>query len=97
SVENLGKDDVNPTVDDTTVAEASTKADVHPSVNPVQKVVSETHAEQDVTPSGETSDKTNDVPNAPASVIPEDLENAIPETPEDIPATGNEKSPTKVS
>ncbi|MCI83891.1 hypothetical protein A2U01_0105167, partial [Trifolium medium] len=50
SVENLGKVDVNPTVDDTIVAEASTKVDVNPTVDPVQKVVSETHAEQDVTP-----------------------------------------------
>ncbi|MCI69739.1 hypothetical protein A2U01_0091002, partial [Trifolium medium] len=32
----------------------------------------------------------------PASVMSENLENVIPETPEDIPAT-NEKSPTKVS
>ncbi|MCI34304.1 hypothetical protein A2U01_0055523, partial [Trifolium medium] len=39
SVENLGKVDVNLTVDDTIVAEASTKADVHPTVDPVQKVV----------------------------------------------------------
>ncbi|MCI46323.1 hypothetical protein A2U01_0067563, partial [Trifolium medium] len=50
SVENLGKDDVNPTV-----AEASTKADVNPNVDFVQKLESETHAEQDVTPSGQTS------------------------------------------
>ncbi|MCI87687.1 hypothetical protein A2U01_0108972, partial [Trifolium medium] len=51
--------------------------------------------DQDVTPSGQTSDKPEDVPNAPASVMPENLENIIPETPEDVPATGNEKSPNK--
>ncbi|MCI88587.1 hypothetical protein A2U01_0109874, partial [Trifolium medium] len=51
SAENLGKVDVNPIVDDTTVAEASTMVDVNPTVDPVQKVVSKTHAEQDVTPS----------------------------------------------
>ncbi|MCI75977.1 hypothetical protein A2U01_0097246, partial [Trifolium medium] len=57
-----------------------------------------THAEQDVTASGKTSNKPDDVPNAPASVMPESLEHVIPETPEDIPATGNnEKSPTKAS
>ncbi|MCI48514.1 hypothetical protein A2U01_0069757, partial [Trifolium medium] len=87
SVENLGKIDVNPTIDDTAVAEASTKVDVNPTVDPVQKVVFETHAEQDVTPSGQTSDKPDDVPNAPASVMPENLEHVTPETPEDIPAT----------
>ncbi|MCI63184.1 hypothetical protein A2U01_0084441, partial [Trifolium medium] len=38
SVENLGKDDANPTIDDTTVSEASTKADVNPTVDFVQKV-----------------------------------------------------------
>ncbi|MCI96186.1 hypothetical protein A2U01_0117486, partial [Trifolium medium] len=59
------------------------------------KVGSETHAEQDVTPSGQTSDKSDDVPNAPASVMPENLENVIRETPEDVPATVNEKSPNK--
>ncbi|MCI90899.1 hypothetical protein A2U01_0112193, partial [Trifolium medium] len=52
-----------------------------------QEVVSETHAEQDVTPSGQTSDKPDDVPNAPASVMTENLENIIPETSEDFPAT----------
>ncbi|MCI78628.1 hypothetical protein A2U01_0099899, partial [Trifolium medium] len=57
SVENLGKNDVNLTVDDTTVSEASTKADVNPIVDVVTKAGSETHAEQDVTPSGQTSDK----------------------------------------
>ncbi|MCI78513.1 hypothetical protein A2U01_0099783, partial [Trifolium medium] len=57
----------------------------------------ETHAEQDVTPSGQTSDKPVDVPNAPASVVPENLEKVIPETPEDVPVTANEKSPNKVS
>ncbi|MCI70718.1 hypothetical protein A2U01_0091981, partial [Trifolium medium] len=44
-----------------------------------------------------TSVKSDDVPNAPTSVMPEDLENVVPETPEDVPATGNKKSPTKVS
>ncbi|MCI77558.1 hypothetical protein A2U01_0098828, partial [Trifolium medium] len=34
SVENLGKSDVNPIVDDTTVAEASTKVDANPTVDP---------------------------------------------------------------
>ncbi|MCI66072.1 hypothetical protein A2U01_0087330, partial [Trifolium medium] len=58
---------------------------------------SETHAEQDVTPSGQTSNKPDEVPNAPASVMPENLENVVPETPEDVLATGNEKSPNKVS
>ncbi|MCI40572.1 hypothetical protein A2U01_0061805, partial [Trifolium medium] len=38
-------------------ASASTKADDNPTVDSVQKVLSETHAEQDVTPSGQTSDK----------------------------------------
>ncbi|MCI60015.1 hypothetical protein A2U01_0081270, partial [Trifolium medium] len=57
SVENLGKDDANPTVNDTTVVEASTKADVNLTVDFVQKFGSETHAEQDVTPSGQTSNK----------------------------------------
>ncbi|MCI97823.1 hypothetical protein A2U01_0119124, partial [Trifolium medium] len=66
-VENLGKNDTNPSVYDTPVVEASTKADVNPTVDLVQKVGSETHAEQDVTPSGKTSDKPEDVPNAPAS------------------------------
>ncbi|MCI94683.1 hypothetical protein A2U01_0115981, partial [Trifolium medium] len=66
-------------------------------VDSVQKVVSETHAEQDVTPSGQTYDKPDDVPNTPASVMPENLESVILETPEDIPATGNETSPTKVA
>ncbi|MCI73083.1 hypothetical protein A2U01_0094347, partial [Trifolium medium] len=47
SAENLGKDDAHPTVDDTTVADASTMADVNPTVDSVQKVGSETHAEQD--------------------------------------------------
>ncbi|MCI82657.1 hypothetical protein A2U01_0103931, partial [Trifolium medium] len=73
----------NPTVDDTTVVEASTKADVNPDDDFVQKLGSETHADQDVTPSGQTSDKPDDVPNAPAYVMPENLENVIPETPED--------------
>ncbi|MCI73988.1 hypothetical protein A2U01_0095252, partial [Trifolium medium] len=71
SDENLGKDDINPSVDDTIVAEASTKADVNLAVDLVQKVVSETHADQDVTPSGQTSNKHDDVPNAPASDMPE--------------------------
>ncbi|MCI97789.1 hypothetical protein A2U01_0119090, partial [Trifolium medium] len=66
----------------------STKADVNPTVDLVQKVGSETHADQDVTPSGQTSDKLDDVQNAPASFMPENLENVIPETPEDVPATG---------
>ncbi|MCI68828.1 hypothetical protein A2U01_0090089, partial [Trifolium medium] len=48
----------------------STKADDNPIVDSVQKDVSETHAEQDVTTSGQTSDKPDDVPNAPASVMP---------------------------
>ncbi|MCI92164.1 hypothetical protein A2U01_0113460, partial [Trifolium medium] len=52
SAENLGKSDVNPTIDETTVAEDSTKADVNPTVDVVQKAGSETHAEQDVTASG---------------------------------------------
>ncbi|MCI45218.1 hypothetical protein A2U01_0066457, partial [Trifolium medium] len=91
SAEDFGKSDVNPTVGETTVgettvAEASTKVDVNHTVDPVQEVVSETHAEQDVAPSGQTSDKPEDVPNAPASVMPENLENVIPETPEDVPA-----------
>ncbi|MCI61188.1 hypothetical protein A2U01_0082445, partial [Trifolium medium] len=43
SVENLGKDDTNPTIDDTTIAEASTKADVNPADDFVQKLGSETH------------------------------------------------------
>ncbi|MCI76247.1 hypothetical protein A2U01_0097516, partial [Trifolium medium] len=30
-------------------------------------------------------------------VMSENLENVVPETPEDVPATVNEKSPTKVS
>ncbi|MCI85421.1 hypothetical protein A2U01_0106700, partial [Trifolium medium] len=64
SVENLGKDDANPIVDDTTVVEASTKADVNPAGEFGQKLGSETLAEQDVTPSGQTSDKPDDVPNA---------------------------------
>ncbi|MCI49560.1 hypothetical protein A2U01_0070804, partial [Trifolium medium] len=43
-------------------------------------------------------DKPDDVPNAPASVMPENLENTtVPATPEDVPATGNEKSPNKVT
>ncbi|MCI72594.1 hypothetical protein A2U01_0093857, partial [Trifolium medium] len=46
SDENLGKDDTNPSVEDTSVVEASTKADVNPTVDPVQKVGSETHADQ---------------------------------------------------
>ncbi|MCI79437.1 hypothetical protein A2U01_0100708, partial [Trifolium medium] len=71
SVENLGKDDTNPSADDTHVVEASTKADVNPTVDLVQEIVSETHAEQDVTPYGQTSDKPEDVPDAPASVMPE--------------------------
>ncbi|MCI76891.1 hypothetical protein A2U01_0098161, partial [Trifolium medium] len=50
---------------------------------------------QDVTPSGQTSDKPEDVPNAPATVMPENLDNVIPETPEDVPTTCNEKSPNK--
>ncbi|MCI63413.1 hypothetical protein A2U01_0084670, partial [Trifolium medium] len=75
SVENLGKDDTNPSVDDTPVVEASTKADVNPTADLVQIVGSETHTDQDVTPSGQTSDKPEDVPNAPASVMPENLEN----------------------
>ncbi|MCI74138.1 hypothetical protein A2U01_0095402, partial [Trifolium medium] len=70
SVENLGKIDVNPTVDDTTIAEAFFKVDVNPTVDLVQKVVSETHVEQDVRPSGQTSDKPDEVPNAPTSVMP---------------------------
>ncbi|MCI66912.1 hypothetical protein A2U01_0088170, partial [Trifolium medium] len=64
SVENLGEDRPNPSVDVNLGAEASTKADDNPTVDPVQKVVSETHAEQYVTPSGQTSDKPDDVPNA---------------------------------
>ncbi|MCI94017.1 hypothetical protein A2U01_0115315, partial [Trifolium medium] len=59
----------------------------NPTVDPVQEIVSETHAERDVTPSGQTSDKPDDVPNAPTFVMPENLERVIPETPEDIPAT----------
>ncbi|MCI00651.1 hypothetical protein A2U01_0021673 [Trifolium medium] len=57
SVENLGEDCPNPSVNVNPVAEASTKADDNPTVDFVQKVVSETHVEQDVTPSGQTSDK----------------------------------------
>ncbi|MCI43368.1 hypothetical protein A2U01_0064605, partial [Trifolium medium] len=53
--ENLGKVDLNPTVDDTTAAEVSTKTDDNPTVDTFEKVVSEPHAEQDVTPSGQTS------------------------------------------
>ncbi|MCI41731.1 hypothetical protein A2U01_0062965, partial [Trifolium medium] len=81
SAENLGKSDVNPTVDDTTIAEVPIKVDVNPTVDPVQEIVSETLAEQDVTPSGQTSNKPDDIPNAPASVMPENLENVVPETP----------------
>ncbi|MCI84439.1 hypothetical protein A2U01_0105717, partial [Trifolium medium] len=72
--------------------EGSTKADVNPTTDPVQIVGSKTHADQNVTPSGQTSDKSKDVPNAPASVMPDNLENVVPETPEDVPDTGNEKS-----
>ncbi|MCI54257.1 hypothetical protein A2U01_0075506, partial [Trifolium medium] len=43
------------------------------------------------------SDKPDDVPNAPTSVMPENLEKVVPETPEDVLATGNVKSPNKVS
>ncbi|MCI98277.1 hypothetical protein A2U01_0119580, partial [Trifolium medium] len=64
SVEKLGKSDANPTVDDTPIVEASTKADVNSTAEVVQKTGSETLAEQDVTPSGQTSDKPDDVPNA---------------------------------
>ncbi|MCI96309.1 hypothetical protein A2U01_0117609, partial [Trifolium medium] len=49
------------------------------------------------TPSGQTSDKPDDAPNAAASVMSENVENVVPKTPEDVPATGNEKSPTEVS
>ncbi|MCI52142.1 hypothetical protein A2U01_0073386, partial [Trifolium medium] len=87
----------NPSADDTPVVEASTKANDNPTVDSVQKAVSETHAEQDVIPSGQTFDKSDDVPNAPASVMPENLGSVIPETPEDIRVTGNETSPTKVA
>ncbi|MCI50296.1 hypothetical protein A2U01_0071540, partial [Trifolium medium] len=54
-------------------------------------------AEQDVTPSGQTSDKPDDVPNAAASIMSKNLENVVPETLKDVSTTGNEKSPTKVS
>ncbi|MCI97522.1 hypothetical protein A2U01_0118823, partial [Trifolium medium] len=64
SVENLGEDSSNPIVDVNPIAEGSTKANDNPTVDSVQKVVSETHAEQDVTTSGQTSDKPDDVPNA---------------------------------
>ncbi|MCI88522.1 hypothetical protein A2U01_0109809, partial [Trifolium medium] len=70
-----------PTVDDTTVAESSTKANVNPTADFAQKAGSETHAERDVTASGQTSNKPDDGPNAPASVMPENLEHVIPETP----------------
>ncbi|MCI74882.1 hypothetical protein A2U01_0096147, partial [Trifolium medium] len=70
-----------------TVAEASTKADINPIVDDVQKIGSETHADQDVTPSGQKSDKPEDVPNAPASDMLENLKTVIPETPEDVPVT----------
>ncbi|MCI91156.1 hypothetical protein A2U01_0112450, partial [Trifolium medium] len=56
SAENFGKSDANPTVGETTVAEASTKVDVNHIVDRVQNAGSETHADQDVTPSGQTSD-----------------------------------------
>ncbi|MCI55493.1 hypothetical protein A2U01_0076744, partial [Trifolium medium] len=78
SVENLGKSDVNPTVDDTPVVVVSTKAEVNPIVEVVQKTGPETHVEQDVTPSGQTSDKLDDVPNAAASVMPENLDSVVP-------------------
>ncbi|MCI83658.1 hypothetical protein A2U01_0104934, partial [Trifolium medium] len=68
---------------------------INPIVDVVQKTGSETHDDQDVTPSGQTSDKPEDVPNAPASVMPENLEKVVPDTPEDVPATLNEKSPIK--
>ncbi|MCI52070.1 hypothetical protein A2U01_0073314, partial [Trifolium medium] len=68
SAENLEKDHTNPSADDTPIVEAYTKANVNPTVDLVQEIVSETHAEQDATPSGQTSDKPEDVPNAPASV-----------------------------
>ncbi|MCI87775.1 hypothetical protein A2U01_0109060, partial [Trifolium medium] len=71
--------------DDTPVVEASTKADVNPIAEVVKKTGSETQAEQDVTPSGPTSDKPDDVPTATASVMSENLENVVPETPEDVP------------
>ncbi|MCI54258.1 hypothetical protein A2U01_0075507, partial [Trifolium medium] len=61
TVKNLGKDDTNPSVDDTLAVEASTKANVNPTVDLVQKVGYETHADQDVTPSRQTSDKPEDV------------------------------------
>ncbi|MCI78615.1 hypothetical protein A2U01_0099886, partial [Trifolium medium] len=72
---------------DTPVVEASTKADVNPTTDLVRIVGSETYAGQDVTPSGQTSDKSKDVPNASASVMSENLENVVPETPEDVPDT----------
>ncbi|MCI81456.1 hypothetical protein A2U01_0102730, partial [Trifolium medium] len=71
------------------------KADDNPTGDSVQKVVSETHAEQNVTTSGQTSDKPDDVPNAPASVMLENFEKVVSETPEDVPTTGNEKTPNK--
>ncbi|MCI84976.1 hypothetical protein A2U01_0106254, partial [Trifolium medium] len=61
--------------------------DVNPIVDVVQKAGSETHAEQEVTPSGQTSDKPDDVLNAVASIMSENLENVVSETPEDVPAT----------
>ncbi|MCI42638.1 hypothetical protein A2U01_0063875, partial [Trifolium medium] len=45
----------------------------------------------------QTSDKPDDVPDATVSDAVENLENAVLETPEDVPATGNEKSPNKVT
>ncbi|MCI81008.1 hypothetical protein A2U01_0102280, partial [Trifolium medium] len=52
---------------------------------------------QDVTPSGQTSGKYDDVPDATTSVMQENLGSAtVPETPEDVSITGNDKSPDRL-
>ncbi|MCI42568.1 hypothetical protein A2U01_0063805, partial [Trifolium medium] len=91
-VENLGEIGSNPSVDNF-VGDASTKAIDDSTVDPIKAIVPETNVVQDATPSVQTSKKTDDVPDATASGVRDNLENAaVPETPQDVPIPENEKS-----
>ncbi|MCI23981.1 hypothetical protein A2U01_0045164, partial [Trifolium medium] len=88
SDENLGKSDLNPLLM------------ILLLVKPLPRLLMTlllTNDVQNVTPSGQTFDKPDDVIDATASDAVENLENDVPDTTEDVPATGNEKSPNEVT
>ncbi|MCI58425.1 hypothetical protein A2U01_0079680, partial [Trifolium medium] len=66
----------NPSVDNS-VGEASTKAIDDSIVDPIKATVPETNVVQDATPSVQTSEKTDDVPDATAYGVRDNLENVV--------------------